>query len=411
MRRSLVIAGTLAFTLWASMPRAQAPLRARIVASGLTSPVLFTPDPLSPGTFFIVEQGGRVRVLRDGALLPTDFLDLRSAIDAGGERGLLGLAAAADGRVFVNFTDPRGDTVIARFRRSADSLVADRDSRFDLRWNGQAAAATIPQPFSNHNGGHLVFGPDGFLYIGMGDGGSGDDPGHRAQDLTSLLGKMLRVDVNVADGDLLGYRVPPGNPFATTPGARPEIWSVGLRNPWRFAFDPPALGGTGALLIGDVGQNRYEEVDFEPAGRGGRNYGWRNREGAHVNLPNPPPAFQPLVDPVHEYDRTAGQSITGGVVYRGRMLGAAFQGRYFFADFVQGRVWSIALSQAGDGSASGLMDHTAELGAGGPLGTISALTADATGELYVVAYTRGLVVQVMGPLTAPAAPVNLRVIR
>ena len=181
-----------------SSPTAEAQLRTRVYASGFVSPVLFLQDPGDRTVQYVVEQGGRIRVIRDGSVLPSDFLDLRGVISAGGERGLLGMAIAPDGRVFVDFTNPSGHTVIARFRRSSDPLVADPGSRFDLRWGG--GDAFISQPFANHNGGNIVFGPDGYLYIGMGDGGSGDDPDHRAQNLSELLGKMLRIDVNVPDG-------------------------------------------------------------------------------------------------------------------------------------------------------------------------------------------------------------------
>ena len=175
--------------------------------------------------------------------------------------------------------------------------------------------------------------------------------------------------------------MPGSNPFVAggPVAARPEIWAFGLRNPWRYSFDDPARGGTGALVIGDVGQNAFEEIDYEPPNRGGRNYGWRNREGAHDNVTSRPPAFLPLVDPIHEYGRNAGQSITGGYVYRGRALGAAYVGRYFFADYVQGRVWSIALAldSQGEARASGLMEHTTELGGQSQLGNISSFGVDA----------------------------------
>ena len=257
----------------------------------------------------------------------------------------------------MNFTNTAGDTVVARFRRSADPLIADANSRFDLRWNGAGGAAFIAQPFSNHNGGHLAFGPDGFLYIGLGDGGSGNDPAHRAQNPAELLGKMLRIDVNVPDGHATGYQIPADNPFVRggPAGVRAEIWAFGLRNPWRYSFDDPGRGGTGALLIGDVGQDRWEEVDYEPANRGGRNYGWRNREGAHNNVTSQPPAFLPLIDPIHEYDHSAGPSITGGFVYRGRALGAAYQGPLFLRRSQRTRLVDCAQHRrvgrgAGDGS-------------------------------------------------------------
>jgi glucose/arabinose dehydrogenase len=228
---------------------ASAQLSTRVYASGFTSPVAFVQDPLSANVQYVVEQGGRIRVVRDGSVLPTDFLNLSAAVLSGGERGLLGMAfAPADAsRFFVNFTNLQGHTVVARFRRSNDPLVADPASRFDLRWNGAGGAAIIEQPFSNHNGGHLAFGPDGYLYIGLGDGGSANDPGHRAQTPGTLLGKMLRVDVNVSDAHPIGYVVPADNPFldGVPVAARGEIWSFGLRNPWRYSFDDPARGGTG----------------------------------------------------------------------------------------------------------------------------------------------------------------------
>ncbi|MEO6212867.1 MAG: PQQ-dependent sugar dehydrogenase [Vicinamibacterales bacterium] len=392
---------------------AEAQLRTRTLVSGFVNPVAFIQDPTDRSVQFVVEQRGRVRVVRNGALEAADFLDLRTSVLAGGEQGLLGLAfppdAGISGRVFVNFTDRSGDTVIARFRRSSNPLVADPSSRFDLRWNGASGAAVIAQPFANHNGGHLAFGPDGFLYIGMGDGGSGNDPAHRAQDRTTLIGKMLRIDVNVPDSHPIGYAVPGSNPF-TTGGTRPEVWSFGWRNPWRFNFDDPALGGTGALIAADVGQGRWEEVDYEPAGRGGRNYGWRNREGAHDNVTSVPPAYTPLVDPIHEYDHSVGQSVTGGYVYRGAALGASYRGRYFFADFVASRVWSLALTIDGTGEAraTDVREHTTELGGSAQLAGVSAFGVDADGELYVVSYSRGVITKILG---LPAAPTNLRIIR
>ena len=395
---------------------AQAPLRLRVYASGFTNPVAVVQDPADRAVQFVVEQGGRIRVLRDGVVRDTDFLDLRGTIVSGGEQGLLGLVFPADpssARVFVNFTDRSGNTVVARFRRSAnDRLVADPSSRFDLRWS--TGLAVVRQPFANHNGGHLAFGPDGFLYIGLGDGGSGDDPDHRAQDPNELLGKMLRVDVNVADAHPAGFEVPPDNPFLTAPGTRREIWDFGLRNPWRYTFDDPSRGGTGALVIADVGQNRFEEIDYEPRGRGGRNYGWRNREGAHDYVTSRPPAFTPLVDPIFEYDHTVGASITGGYVYRGAALGPDYQGRYFFADFVRGRVWSIGLAidpSTGEARASGLLEHTAELGGSTQLSNVSSFGLDADGEMFIVSYSRGLVLKLAGPLTAPPTPVNPRIVR
>jgi len=393
---------------------AQSGVRAIVHASGVTSPVGIVQDPTNQSVQFVVEQGGRIKVVRAGSVLPTVFLDLTMAVLSGGERGLLGLAFAPDyatsGRAFVNFTNRDGNTVIARFKRSADPLVADPASRFDLKWSG---SAVIVQPYANHNGGHLAFGPDGFLYVGLGDGGSANDPEHRAQNPRELLGKMLRVDVNVPDADAAGYRVPPDNPFLAggPAGTRPEIWAFGLRNPWRYSFDDPTLGGTGALVIGDVGQGAWEEIDYEPPRRGGRNYGWRNREGAHNHVTSLQPAFLPLVDPVHEYSRSAGASVTGGFVYRGRALGSAFRGRYFFADYVSGRIWSIALTldSAGEARTSDLREMNADLGIGRV--SVSSFGVDASGELFIADYVGGSILRLTGQSVAPPAPTRPTIVR
>jgi glucose/arabinose dehydrogenase len=409
--RCLCAAWLLPVLLLLATLDATAQLRTRVHASGFTQPVAFVQDPADPSVQFVVQQQGRIRVVRDGTVQGTDFLDLTAVVLSGGERGLLGMAfppdAAASGRVYVNFTNRDGDTVIARFRRSSNPLVGDPASRFDLRWNAASGPGVIPQPFANHNGGHLAFGPDGFLYIGLGDGGSGNDPDHRAQDRASLLGKMLRIDVSVPDSHPTGYVVPGDNPFVAG-GARPEVWSFGWRNPWRYSFDDPARGGSGALIAGDVGQGAWEEVNYEPRGRGGRNYGWRNREGAHDNVTSRPPAFTPLTDPIHEYGHAVGSSITGGVIYRG--AAESVRGRYFFADFISSRVWSLALSvqPSGEATASDVREHTGELGGTSELANVSSFGVDASGELYIVSYSRGVILRVVMP---PSTPANLRIIR
>jgi glucose/arabinose dehydrogenase len=397
----------------------RAQLRLRVQASGFSSPIAFVQDPADRAVQLVVQQDGHVRVVRGATVLGPDFLDLSPAIVSGGEQGLLGLAFSPDtltsGRVFVDFTNRSGDTVVSRFRRPGNGVTADIATRFDLRWGGAAGPGFIAQPFANHNGGHLAFGPDGFLYIGLGDGGSGDDPDHRAQNPLELLGKMLRIDVGVPDTHPSGYQVPASNPFvAGLPiAARPEIWAFGLRNPWRYTFDDPARGGTGALVIGDVGQNGFEEVDYEPAGRGGRNYGWRNREGLHDNVTSRPPAYLPLLDPIHEYDHSVGQSITGGFVYRGSALPSTYRGRYFFADFVAGRVFSIGLTidGGGEGHAAGLIEHTAELRASMPFGSVSSFGVDRDGELYLVSYTLGRIFKIIGLAAAPPVPSGPRIVR
>jgi glucose/arabinose dehydrogenase len=409
MRTTFLVLALTAFMA----AEATAQLRTQSHASGFTLPVALVQDPSDSSVQFVVEQRGRIRVIRDGIALGTDFLDITTSVRSGGEQGLLGLVfppdTAVTRRFFVNFTNTDGHTVVARFRRSSNPLIADPSSRFDLRWNGPSGPALIGQPFSNHNGGHLAFGPDGYLYIGLGDGGSGNDPNHFAQDRATLLGKMLRIDVSVSDSDPLGYRVPADNPFVAG-GARPEVWSFGWRNPWRYTFDDPSRGGTGAMIAGDVGQNQWEELNYEPRARGGRNYGWRNREGAHDNVTTRPPAFTPLVEPIHEYDHSTGASITGGYVYRGSSLGAAFRGRYFFADFVRSRVWSLALTieAGGEARASDVREHTSELGGSAELAGVSSFGVDADGELYIVSHSRGVILKIVGP---PPTPTNLRIIR
>jgi glucose/arabinose dehydrogenase len=407
MRRATLLLAAVFLAIGAVAAPSEAQLRGELVAGGFTQPVAFVQDPSDPTVQVVVEQGGRIRALKDGVVRATDFLDLRDVVESGGERGLLGLAFAPDyatsGRLFVNFTDLDGDTVVARFRRAAgDPLRADPASRFDLQWPG--GRRVVVQPFGNHNGGHLAFGPDGFLYVGLGDGGSANDPFHAAQDPQSLLGKMLRLHVAVDDSDAEGYDVPSDNPFVGDPAVLDEIWSFGLRNPWRWSFDDQARGGTGALVIADVGQNAWEEVNYEPAGRGGRNYGWRNREGTHAYATSLPPFSEPLVDPIFEYSHDEGRSITGGVVYRGMRLGAAAQGRYYFADFIESRVWSLRLTVdplTGEATADDLVEHTADLGdaARSP----ASFGVDAGGELHLVSYS-GSVYRLVGPDPPPPAP-------
>jgi glucose/arabinose dehydrogenase len=321
-------------------------------------------------------------VVRDGRVQETPFLDLRDAVAAGGERGLLGLAVepvgdeGQGGRVFVNFTNRQGHSVIARVRRSADDpLVADPSSRRDLMWPD--GRAFIEQPFSNHNGGNLVFGPDGYLYVGLGDGGSGGDPMNRAQDPRALLGKMLRIDVGVPDDDARGYRVPPDNPFVDGEPvqALPEIWAFGLRNPWRFSFDRR----TGDLYIADVGQNAWEELNIEPARTGRRNYGWPTMEGDHCVASG---CSRVGVAPAVEHSHSSGEggSITGGYVYRGSAI-PCLQGRYIYGDYGTHRFWTLRW----DGVR--VRDHveiTEDLASRLPAASFG---EDAAGELYVVMLT------------------------
>lgn len=372
----------------------QAQLTTQTIVSGLSSPVQMVQDPVNANVFYVVQQTGRVRVVKDGVIQPTDFLDLTSKITTItplGERGVLGMEFAPDyatsGFVYFNYSNRtgNGDTQISRFTRSTTNpLAADLSTEFKI--------LTVSQPFENHKGGCIRFGPDGYLYIGMGDGGSGNDPGQRAQSPSTLLGKMLRINVNQdafpADPER-NYAIPPDNPFVdgVPITALGEIWAFGYRNPFRWSFDRASMGGTNAMIIGDVGQDAWEEVNYEPAGAGGRNYGWRIREGMHNTGLGGTTAFTPLTDPILEYPHGDGTSVTGGYVYRGSYL-TGFQGRYFYADFIQRRLWSVGLTLNGLGEATAgtPVEHTAELGGSSAIGNISSIDVDSRGELYLVSY-------------------------
>jgi glucose/arabinose dehydrogenase len=412
-RWAVTACAALVFALTAAASIADAQIRAETIATGLRNPVAVVADPTDPATLLVVEQAGLIRVVLDGAVLPTPFLDLRAAISSGGERGLLGLALAPDyaesRRLFVNFTDRNGDTVVARFRRRVDDrLTADPESRFDLQWPD--GRRVVEQPFANHNGGHLAFGPDGYLYIGLGDGGSGGDPFDNAQNPRTLLGKMLRIDVGVADDDPRGYRVPEDNPFVDGDpiAALAEIWAFGLRNPWRYSFDDWTRGGTGALTIGDVGQNAREELNFEPRTGGGRNYGWRLREGRQGYDGRTGAAFLPLIEPMHDYGRNLGASVTGGVIYRGAALDPSYNGRYFYADFVSGRIFSLGLHldpTTSEAAADDVREHTQALGGNAAAGMVSSYGVDHQGEMLVLNYTAGRVLRIVPDLAiVPGQP-------
>jgi glucose/arabinose dehydrogenase len=393
---------------------AHAQLRAELVVNGLERPVAIVPDPLNPGTLIVLEQSGRARVIVNGVLHATPFLDLTSEVKHEVEQGLLGLVFSSDGtRVFVQFVKRRnpdlgiGDTVIARFTRSANPLVLDPASRFDLVWpDGQRI---IEQPSAVHKGGNLVFGPDGFLYVGLGDGGAGGNaPG--AQSPEVLLGKMLRIDVNVPDNHPTGYQIPADNPFVDglPLPALPEIWAFGYRNPWRFSFDDLGAGATGALIVGDVGEDTLEEINYEPAGQGGRNYGWYIRE-ASIPTPNVSPfrepAYLPLTNPTAEYPHTIGRSVTGGFVYRGSTLASLYQGRYFVADFY-GAFYSVrfGVDAAGEGHVSDVIDHAAELGRPRLITTFG---RGLDGELYFASLAGGSIYKIVPATPELPAPPSL----
>ncbi|MBI5169546.1 MAG: PQQ-dependent sugar dehydrogenase [Candidatus Eisenbacteria bacterium] len=333
-------------------------LRAELVVRGLRSPVFVT-APAGDPRLFVLEQPGRIRVVRDGKLLERPFLDLTDRVGFGGERGLLGLAFhplfARNGFFFVNYTDKDGDTQIVRFKAGPLSDVADRASA--------SPVLTVEQPYANHNGGMIAFAPDGMLWVGMGDGGAGGDPHGNGQDPATLLGKMLRLDV-----DHPPYTVPADNPFVQRSGARAEIWATGLRNPWRFSFDR----GAPYVYVADVGQNAWEEVNVAKVTDAGLDYGWNAREGLHAF--RAPPLHRGTTDPVLEYGHSEGCSVTGGYVYRGRAM-PALAGTYFFADYCRGWIRSFRWSE-------GRVSDRREWNVG-PLGSITSFGEDATGELYV----------------------------
>lgn len=302
-----------------------------LYVQGLNSPVNVVPAPDQSGRLFVLEQAGIIRVIQDGQVLPEAFLDIRDRVGSqANEQGLLGLAFhpryLENGQFFVNYTDRDGNTVIARYQVNdpLNSKVADPSSEQGLLY--------ILQPFGNHNGGQIVFGPDGFLYIGMGDGGSAGDPEDNAQNPQTLLGKMLRIDVDRGQP----YAIPADNPYADGVAGLPEIYLSGVRNPWKFTFD----AANGDLYIADVGQNQWEEVNYLPVGTAsGANLGWDYREGPFP-YEDEPPAGEQLVDPVAWYDHSQGCSVTGGVVARGTAL-PEFQGVYLYADYCTGFVWGL----------------------------------------------------------------------
>lgn len=336
------------------------------IADSLRNPVGIVNAGDGSHRLFFILQGGRIVIHRDGRLLADPFLDVTSLVSCCGERGLLGLAFhpqfETNGVAFVNYTDLRGDTVVARY-------TIDPSNRDRLDPASGRTILKIEQPFSNHNGGHLEFGPDGYLYIGTGDGGSAGDPMNKAQDLGELLGKMLRIDVDSGTP----YSVPPSNPFVGRTGVRPEIWAYGLRNPWMYTFDRD----TGDLWIADVGQNAVEEVNFQPASsRGGENYGWRKMEGSRCFNPSSNCNDGTLVLPVAEYTHSRGCSVTGGFVYRGRSF-RDLRGIYVFGDLCSGTIWGT--SRSGDGFVTSELLDT-------PF-TIATFGEDEAGELYVADYS------------------------
>jgi glucose/arabinose dehydrogenase len=315
---------------------------------GLNRPAHITHAGDNSGRLFVIEQEGRIRIIKDGQLQEEPFLDVTDRVTCCGERGLLSVvfdntSCFGPDYIYINYTrtaddngegeggtddNGEGNTVVARY-----TVSSNNPDRVDV--DSYKEILEIAQPYINHNGGQMAFGPDGYLYIGMGDGGDAGDPHNYAQDPSSLLGKMLRIDVRNQET----FAIPPSNPFVDDPAYRDEIWALGLRNPWRFSFDRD----TGDLYIADVGQNAYEEVNFQPASsNGGENYGWSCKEGTHdypVTRVDNCDSLD-LVPPVAEYDHSQGVSVTGGFVYRGTEF-ARMQGVYFYGDFGSGKIWGL----------------------------------------------------------------------
>jgi glucose/arabinose dehydrogenase len=358
------------------------PLELVPFAAGFTHPLnLQAPDDHT-GRLFAVEQGGRIKIIRsDGQVNSAPFLDVSGNLSsASGEEGLLGMAFhpryASNGRFFVNYTSGNGGlhSVIAEYAASAgDDDQADPSSERIL--------LTVDQPFPNHNGGGLAFGTDGFLYIALGDGGSGGDPNGNGQNVNALLGKILRIDVDATPAAGLAYAVPPDNPFVNRNG-RDEIWLYGLRNPFRFSVDP----ATGDLWIGDVGQDSFEEVDRIGAQEGGANLGWNIMEGTHCYQP---PANCPtagLTLPIIDYPRDRGdRTVIGGYVYRGKGI-PGLTGKYVFGDFISGRIWTLTQKPSGAWVRAEVLTTAGN--------DLSSFGQDPNGELYVVRYSSGVVARI-----------------
>ncbi|HCY41496.1 MAG TPA: hypothetical protein DHV48_09100 [Prolixibacteraceae bacterium] len=366
-----------AFVLIFNVSKAQSD-NMSLFASGLSNPVCIT--NAGDSRLFVVDQAGYIRIVDStGKVNAQPFLDIRSKVVFGGERGLLGLAFhpeyKTNGFFYVNYVGAGDITTISRFRvNPGNPELADASSELIL--------LTVNQPFANHNGGTLIFGPDGYLYIGMGDGGSGGDPGNRAQNPQVLLGKMLRIDVN--NGNL--YAIPSTNPFRNSPTTLPEIWATGLRNPWKFSFDRL----TGDLWIADVGQNAFEEINFQAAtSTGGENYGWRCYEGNTVyNTSGCLPASS-LTFPVFVYPQGADCSVTGGYVFRGNP-NSAYYGHYFFADYCSNRIWTLTKVD-GNWIRTDFGQYSGN--------SFSTFGEDASGQLYVAGRGSGKIFRVIGTTT------------
>ena len=355
-----------------------------LVSSGFKKPLFITGHPKDKNKLYVVEQRGTIWTISNGVKSSEPFLDIRKRVHnpifPGDERGLLGFAISPEfdenQLIYINYINNNNETVI---------------SRFNMSKNSEEILIKFEQPYSNHNGGMMSFGPDNYLYIAVGDGGSGGDPLNNAQNLNNLFGSILRIDVDLEKG----YGIPETNPFIGIPDARPEIWAYGLRNPWRFSFDKEK----GDLYIGDVGQNSWEEINFQPSNSsGGENYGWSQFEGFDDFVDNP--TINNAIAPIHVYPNNAniykvilgwdeddayGCSITGGYVYNGDKINS-LKGYYLFADYCTGRIWAFTYI---NNQISNLKELTKDINLANGKGTIyiSSFGEDANGELYIIDYS------------------------
>jgi glucose/arabinose dehydrogenase len=367
---ALALVGLPAAVVAADAPRPPALLLEPVVGA-LDSPLDVAVRPAFPDDVVVAEQGGRLRIVRDGALLDEPLLDLGDAVTAGGEQGLLGVAPhpdPADDRVFVYYTALDGRQLVASYR-------SDPDDPDRLDTDTGVVLLAMDDPFGNHNGGGLAFGPDGHLYVATGDGGGGGDPLGSGRDLGSLLGKILRLDVDVDPGSEPAYAIPPDNPFVDVVGARPEIWHTGLRNPFRFRIDAPS----GDMWIGDVGQNAWEEVDLATGGVGGLDFGWNLVEGTHCFAADPcdDPGLTP---PVVEYSHDLGCTVIGGDVWRPANAPGS-EGWYVFADNCSGTVFAVDIAAARAAGQDGSQVEPSVVLESGR--RISAIARGPGGDLYV----------------------------
>lgn len=369
------------------LPAQEVALRLARVVGGFTQPTAIAAVPDGSGRLLVLQQRGQIRIVQNGAVSPELFLDWSSRVSCCGERGLLGMAFppgfTQKRYVYINYTDPQGASTIARVRLVPDALRVDPGS--------EQVLLRIPRTQANHNGGNIVFGPDGYLYIGTGDSGGAGDPENAAQNPNEFRGKMLRIDTESGGSP---YAIPPSNPFVNRSGYRPEIWAVGLRNPWRYSFDRE----TRDLWIADVGQNRAEEINVQPASSaGGVNYGWPTMEGLECFRPQSGCNRDGLTLPVLEYGRGLGISVTGGFVYRGQRF-PSLNGAYLYADYGSGRIWSVRRNGSSWQNQELLRSSV----------QISSFGEDESGELYLTDYSGGNLYAVVAgpPVTSAAGVVN-----